>query len=31
MIWIEELAAAVAVSLFMATMAIWCAVLTGAI
>jgi hypothetical protein len=31
MIWIEELAAAVAVSLFMGTMAIWCAVLTGAI
>jgi hypothetical protein len=30
-IFIEEIAAAVALTLFMSTMALWCAFLTGAI
>jgi len=30
-IWLEEIAAAVALTLFMSTMALWCAFLTGAI
>jgi hypothetical protein len=30
-IWLEEIAAAVAISLFMSVTALWCAFLTGAI
>jgi len=30
-IFIEEIAAAVAITIFMSTMALWCAFLTGAI